>query len=203
MPRQKNSIDYVFNNQKYLNILALIKEYSDPNNDKKITIKHLKFVLLKGFKPSGFEEEKMISFFSDPYGFQQEKQKLKDEYENKIVDKDVYLEVSKMLKFNSIEKLKLLGIFSDLEKHKITGEANLRKYLRNLKNLDLIKLIARKKADPYYLLTSKGLNKMVRLTLHNSIDTLIPDGRGALFLIQFWVFRYGLMFKEEELKNKK
>jgi len=194
MVRPKLSIEYVIKQQKYLNILKLIQEYSNANQPKYITIDHLRYIFLDNWKKFDINEQGMLSFFKETPFYSMDK-KL-----NKLLlqDGEITKERSDML-INSLELMqRKLVVFSSDEK--ITGDANLKKYLRNLKKLGLVCQKSVKKEKPYYACTEEGLDKLLRHRIEQLFKR-IPDDSDAMYKIFMFIERIYLEFETKKRKK--
>lgn len=168
---------YILSRPVYKNILVFLLEFHE-DRKKKITIEHFKYLLLKGYKetmlPRLEEEERrelMEVFSISPFN-KNKLRELWEEYRRGEIDKDTYDQVSTILRKNLLSTLEKRGLY-DRDVY-VTSVVNLRKYLRNLREMGLIERHERKHKKPYYRLTNLGLSYILRYLLHESIDKLIP-----------------------------
>ncbi len=173
MVRPKLSVEYVMTKQRYLNILKLIQEYSNARFPKYITIDHLRYKLLDNWKKFDINEQEMLKFFRETPFYSKTKKTNKSVLQEGYITKERYDKV-----INNLEIMQRRFDFPSDEK--ISDDANLKKYLRNLKKLGLLKQIPVKKGKPYYICTEKGMDKFLRYRVEQVLKQ-IPDGSDAMY----------------------
>jgi len=187
MTRTKLSVEYVMTQQKYLIILKLIQEYSNAYIPEYITIDHLRYKFLDNWKKFNINEQEMLSFFKEAPIYSMDK----------ILcilllrDGEIDVERFDMLIKNFEIKQRTLDFSSD---EKITGDANLKKYLRNLKNLELVYQKSVKKGKPYYACTEKGEEKLLRYKVEQLLKQ-IPDDSKTMYEIFMLIEKIRLEFE--------
>lgn len=193
MARNPISVEYVMGQQKYLNILQVIQEYSDPNYNQRVTIDHLRFKFLKNYKQFDINEDEMLSFFSETPFYKIKKKEYSDYLKRGTITKKTYKTAIKTIELQQQKNVHTTD-------KKTTGDANLKKYLRNLKNLGLIEQIPVKKGKPYYVLTRQGMDKILRVMVHKTID-LIPDGTLAMLEVFSYLSKLILSQKLKDIRK--
>ena len=194
MSRPELSVEYIMTQQKYLNILQLIQEYSMPKSKERITIDHLRYKFLPNWKRFNINEEEMMSFFKDTPFTKMRKEEYKNDFEQGKITGGEYKKNIKAVELYNKNKTD----FSTEDK--ITGDANLKKYLRNLKKFELIKIIWRKKGKPYYKTKELGMKKILRYLVEQSLK-LIPDEIQYLSILFSDITLLKIHIEKEKLKK--
>jgi len=179
MTRTKLSVEYIMKQQKYLNILKIIQKYSNAYIPEYITIDHLRYKFLENWKKFDIDEQEMLSFFKETPYFTTDKKLCISLLMNGEIDIERFDMIIKNLEL----KQRRLDFSSD---EKISSDANLKRYLRNLKNLDLLKQIPVKKGKPYYVCTENGEEKLLRYKVEQLLKQ-IPDDSKTMYEIFMFI----------------
>ncbi len=185
---------YILSRPVYKNILVFLLEFHE-DREKKITIEHFKYLLLKGYKETMLprleekEKKELMEVFSISPFNQAKLKELWEEYRRGEIDKKTYDEASDDLKKDLISTLEKRGLYD--RNVYVTSVVNLRKYLRRLIEMGLIERHERKDGKPFYRLTNLGFSYILRYLLHKSIDELIPPSdTGMLYALHLMILQH-------------